>query len=135
MTEFSDDQKRIAATAWMNRALAAEAKIERLQSQLADAEQCASVEADERRRLSEQLAKIEYERDEWRKQHDFEHQEAVDLLRLNEDLRSQLVSAKDLLKTFVAAYERQDSDNFTNQMRNAAYAAADLFLTDEQGRS
>lgn len=45
-----------------------------------------------------------------------------------ERAENRLEEAYDLLKSFAYAYEAQDADGFTDQMREA-YAAADVFIT------
>jgi 2-methylaconitate cis-trans-isomerase PrpF len=51
--------------------------------------------------------------------------ERMDLFR---QAASKVEEADALLLAFVAAYEQQDTDNFTDAMRNV-YAAADLFVS------
>lgn len=53
---------------------------------------------------------------------------AVERMDLFRQAASKVEEADALLLAFVAAYEQQDADKFTDAMRNV-YAAADLFVS------
>jgi hypothetical protein len=53
---------------------------------------------------------------------------AVERMDLFRQAASKVEEADTLLLAFVAAYQQQDADNFTDAMRNV-YAAADLFVS------
>lgn len=55
---------------------------------------------------------------------------AIERMDLFRQAASRVEKADALLLAFVAAYEQQDADNFTDAMRNV-YAAADLFVATE----
>lgn len=55
---------------------------------------------------------------------------AVERMDLFRQAASKVEEADTLLLAFVAAYQQQDADNFTDAMRNV-YAAADLFVSGD----
>lgn len=55
---------------------------------------------------------------------------AIERMDLFRQAASKVEEADTLLLAFIAAYQQQDADNFTDAMRNV-YAAADLFVSGD----